>query len=42
MAGLATEPAPLDRATPEGLKATQEAEVAKWEQLIKTAGISAD
>lgn len=42
LADLATQPAPLDRATPEGLKATQEAEVAKWEPLIRAAGVYAD
>lgn len=42
LAGLATEPAPLDRATPEGLKTAQEAEVAKWTPLIEAAGIYAD
>ena len=42
LADLVTEPAPLDRATPEGLRTTQEAEYAKWEQLIESAGIHAD
>jgi tripartite-type tricarboxylate transporter receptor subunit TctC len=42
LADLATEPAPLDRATPEGLRTTQETEVAKWGPLIKAAGIYAD
>lgn len=41
-ADLATEPAPSAQATPEGLKAVQEAEVAKWEPLVKAAGIYAD
>lgn len=41
-AELATTPAAPDEATPEGLKATQEAEVAKWKDLIEASGLKAD
>jgi tripartite-type tricarboxylate transporter receptor subunit TctC len=42
LADLVTEPAPLDRATPEGLQATEDAEIAKWKPLIEKAGVYAD
>jgi len=42
LAELVTEPAPLDRATPEGLRATEDAEIAKWKPLIEKAGVYAD
>jgi tripartite-type tricarboxylate transporter receptor subunit TctC len=42
LADLATEPAPLDQASPEALQATYDAEIAKWRPLIEAAGIYAD
>ena len=42
LADLVTEPAPLDRASPEGLQATEDAEIAKWKPLIEKAGVYAD
>ena len=41
-ADLATTPASAEEATPEGLLATQEAEVAKWKDLIEAAGLQAN
>lgn len=41
-ADLATTPASAEEATPEGLLATQEAEVAKWKGLIKAADLQAN
>ncbi|MBB1492300.1 tripartite tricarboxylate transporter substrate binding protein BugD [Paracoccus sp. MC1854] len=41
-AELATTPATAAEATPEGLQATQEAEVAKWQDLIAATGIKVD
>lgn len=41
LADLATTPASAEEATPAGLLATQEAEVAKWAEIIKAAGIEA-
>jgi tripartite-type tricarboxylate transporter receptor subunit TctC len=42
LADLATEPAPLDQASPEALRTTYEAEIAKWQPLIEAAGVYAD
>jgi tripartite-type tricarboxylate transporter receptor subunit TctC len=42
LADLATEPAPVDQASPEALRATYEAEIAKWQPLIEAAGVYAD
>ncbi len=42
LAGLATTPVPPDRVTPEALKATIEAENAKWRPLVEAAGVYAD
>ena len=41
-ADLATTPASAEEATPQGLLATQEAEVAKWKDLIEAAGLQAN
>lgn len=38
-AELATTPATAEEATPDGLRATEEAEVAKWKDLIEEAGL---
>ena len=42
LADLATVPVAPERATPEALRATYGAEVAKWEPLVKAAGVYAD
>jgi tripartite-type tricarboxylate transporter receptor subunit TctC len=42
LAGLATTPASLDRVNPEALKATIDAEIAKWRPLVEAAGVYAD
>jgi tripartite-type tricarboxylate transporter receptor subunit TctC len=42
LADLATEPAPLDQASPEALQTTYDGEIAKWRPLIEAAGIYAD
>lgn len=41
-ADLGTEPVAADRATPEALRAFLKAEIAKWEPIIKKAGVYAD
>jgi tripartite-type tricarboxylate transporter receptor subunit TctC len=42
LADLATTPVPPDRVSPEALKATIEAETAKWRPLVEAAGVYAD
>jgi tripartite-type tricarboxylate transporter receptor subunit TctC len=42
LADLATTPVPPDRVSPEALKATIDAEIAKWRPLVEAAGVYAD
>ncbi|MRX49998.1 tripartite tricarboxylate transporter substrate binding protein BugD [Paracoccus sp. S-4012] len=42
MADLGTAPVAAERATPEALKAHLEAEIARWQPVIETAGVYAD
>ncbi len=42
LTGLVTTPATPEQATPEGMRTTQEAEVAKWADLIEAAGVKAN
>jgi tripartite-type tricarboxylate transporter receptor subunit TctC len=39
---LATVPVAPERATPEALQTTYQAEIAKWDPLVKAAGLYAD
>jgi len=42
MADLSSDIPPLDKITPQGLKNHLEAEIAKWDPIIRKAGVSAD
>jgi tripartite-type tricarboxylate transporter receptor subunit TctC len=42
MVDLAQDFYPPEQETPEGLKAFQEAEIAKWWPIIKAAGVKAE
>ena len=42
MADLSSDIPPLEKITPQGLKTQLEAEIAKWDPIIRKAGVSAD